>query len=1423
MATAFKTGTELVSILGDHCDSVVPFPSNTSSSLVFADDRSITVDSTAGDVTKLLPDPLVQPGAVFEMKRLNAAGNLVRYQAAVGDSIDGLEFFVLTNAQESVKIVSDNTSTWRVIATSGIVTPPGGSNTQLQYNNNGVLDGISGVSSDGTNLLVSTKIVGAGAGGSLDLTGLDSATVAGGDAFVTGGNAGTVGVGGSVILKSGDAIGSGEDSGEITIDAGTTIDGNIGDILLARAEGQVGIGVSFVVASALLELDSTTHGFLMPHMTTTERDAIPSPATGLEIVNTTNNQPEFYNGTFWTGVTNASVTNQIENLVRAGQIGHIDQAKLTGTLQVDPTPGPPLSINVAWDGRKVFIGDNGSQIRGYDLSTPWDITTASIQVDSFLVGFSVGSLNFSPDGLTVITHQNGGDIVRQINMTIPWDLSTASTFASVVPTGPTSGLITDTSISPNGHNFYIHEGTTGVIFQYFMSEPFQVSTMNLTPVSSHTLAFTHNSAAMDFSNDGRILYVQFGAVLREFALGLPWDITSTGTDNTSINTGDTNSRGMVVKPDGTRFYHIDFASPESEFHQFDIGLVSAGIKLTNNALVETAQFDTWKLQFNNPIDGNTGFIEYHDGNVMRLNADGNALILEGGSVDLVTTTSFTLIQRESPDTDPVMQIDNTGSNAGRFQIFTGSRDPSGNVTGNQGDLYIRNDGLDAALYQHQTSAVNTEWTKFLVEGSSVESITAGTNLNNSGTPADPILNLDDAVSVLTSIAVSAGGNNFLRLTHDATEGFITNGSGDLTIDNFGLTNSVIVRIGTLDNATSFRVRDSSDGDLFIVDGAGRIGIGTGNPDLSAQVEILTTARGFLQPRLTDAEKIGISNPATGLSIFDTSVIAPETFNGSVWQTTSRLGVNEFEIHSAAELDAHASGGVITVSVPTTFRILEPIVTSTRFSITGDTVLTVTGNENSGSQIVYIGTATLFSGSGTLNLLAIDIIGNASATLLSLIDSPGSISEFVNANVIGFGDLGTIDNNFALLFRNVGVINNTLGFTIINTSLDILASAVFNMGSDSLFDISGNADNVIISTSQIAGLNNSGSLFRIDPGILENSRISITGSAIDIPFLFDITGGATGTFINVSDASVSLTTIDSVTDSSGIARFNFTVGPTLFVNQEIDITNFVTQTNYNQTGIITATGAGFFEIASIAFTADDATGDLSSNSVTLLDVGTSLVDGDSLIINTTAGTQYDGGATVYNQLASSFQINRTFSISRAGTWDTSGIDASDPRILANNNPGFARSKYISAAFVNDNSTANGTIVNNTFTDMTFGTGVGGLDAAQEIERFKLINGIDGLFEYIGNEPFDGYITFDFTVTSSGGIVDFRFKWVKDIGAGFVDLDDNVEALVAVGADAQSITKTFPLSLVKGDQIKPQITRNSGASGITTSYATIYATQ
>ena len=71
---------------------------------------------------------------------------------------------------------------------------------------------------------------------------------------------------------------------------------------------QVGIGTINPHASAELDVTSTSKGFLPPRLTTTQRNAISSPATGLTIYNTTLNCMEYFNGTGWLNHCTGAIT-----------------------------------------------------------------------------------------------------------------------------------------------------------------------------------------------------------------------------------------------------------------------------------------------------------------------------------------------------------------------------------------------------------------------------------------------------------------------------------------------------------------------------------------------------------------------------------------------------------------------------------------------------------------------------------------------------------------------------------------------------------------------------------------------------------------------------------------------------------------------------------------------------------------------------------------------------------------------------------------------------------------------------------------------------------------------------------------------------------------------------------------------------------
>jgi hypothetical protein len=71
----------------------------------------------------------------------------------------------------------------------------------------------------------------------------------------------------------------------------------------AIIQGTLGIGTSSPVSSALLDITSTTKGFLPPRMTTTEKNAIGSPAAGLVVYDTTLNKLCVRTASTWETIT----------------------------------------------------------------------------------------------------------------------------------------------------------------------------------------------------------------------------------------------------------------------------------------------------------------------------------------------------------------------------------------------------------------------------------------------------------------------------------------------------------------------------------------------------------------------------------------------------------------------------------------------------------------------------------------------------------------------------------------------------------------------------------------------------------------------------------------------------------------------------------------------------------------------------------------------------------------------------------------------------------------------------------------------------------------------------------------------------------------------------------------------------------------
>lgn len=62
----------------------------------------------------------------------------------------------------------------------------------------------------------------------------------------------------------------------------------------------------------------------------------------------------------------------------------------------------------------------------------------------------------------------------------------------------------------------------------------------------------------------------------------------------------------------------------------------------------------------------------------------------------------------------------------------------------------------------------------------------------------------------------------------------------------------------------------------------QIGIGTSTADAASVLDVTSTSKGVLYPRMTNTQMLAISSPATGLMVFNTDAGAVYCYNGTSW-------------------------------------------------------------------------------------------------------------------------------------------------------------------------------------------------------------------------------------------------------------------------------------------------------------------------------------------------------------------------------------------------------------------------------------------------------------------------------------------------------------------------------------------------------------
>lgn len=96
----------------------------------------------------------------------------------------------------------------------------------------------------------------------------------------------------------------------------------------------------------------------------------------------------------------------------------------------------------------------------------------------------------------------------------------------------------------------------------------------------------------------------------------------------------------------------------------------------------------------------------------------------------------------------------------------------------------------------------------------------------------------------------------------------------------------------------------------------QVGIGTTSPNISAQLDVYSTTKGFLPPRMTTAERTAIASAVAGLVVYNTTIGQLEYYNGTSWVALVAGNTPYYaQFRGNAAQTFNASGG--KVDFPTT--------------------------------------------------------------------------------------------------------------------------------------------------------------------------------------------------------------------------------------------------------------------------------------------------------------------------------------------------------------------------------------------------------------------------------------------------------------------------------------------------------------------------
>ncbi len=173
----------------------------------------------------------------------------------------------------------------------------------------------------------------------------------------------------------------------------------------------------------------------------------------------------------------------------------------------------PHAIEFKPDGTEMYIirsdGTTRVSIEQFTLSTPWDTTTISWTTFKNIKTGCFGSiqqrgLDFKPDGTRVFVASQGNKKVGQYDLTTPWDISTAT---NQVCSSFDEEQVRNIQLSADGNTLYLGGNEDDDIKRYSLAAPYDITSITLQATTFSVSSQTGTMRGFHFSSNFTKLYV----------------------------------------------------------------------------------------------------------------------------------------------------------------------------------------------------------------------------------------------------------------------------------------------------------------------------------------------------------------------------------------------------------------------------------------------------------------------------------------------------------------------------------------------------------------------------------------------------------------------------------------------------------------------------------------------------------------------------------------------------------------------------------------------------------------------------------------------------------------------------------------------------------------------------------------------------